>query len=441
VLDKGQDSQAALDAVLSSSSLSPVDKGLCTELTYGVLRWLLRLRLFVRRFLPRPENLPGEMRLSLLLALYSMAFLRIPPHASVHWTVSHVGGRFGQRLGKVANGALRSMQRALEDFSDPSLYADGRAEEALLSCRYAMPEWIVRLWRQSCGAAEAEAMLAAARTAPPAGLRLNRAKPGWASLRETLLRDAGADGGGRESGRPVRTMDGGGTVAVGACALAFADGLPRRAQSLLAEGKASRQSAASYEALEFFAPAAWDGPIWDCCAGRGGKTLTLLERGLAVALASDTSAWRLQGLREEYGRLGLSDPPCPPLLTFSASGPEDLPDALPKRFATILIDAPCSGLGTLSRRPEIRWRRTPADLAGLAELQKRILRFAWPRLAPGGTLLYLTCTLNPAENEEQIARFLAQTPGASLCRTFASSPFSPLREFFYGAMLRRSRSA
>jgi 16S rRNA (cytosine967-C5)-methyltransferase len=437
-LDKGQDSQAALDAVLSS--LSPLDKGLCTELTYGVLRWFLRLRLFARRFLPRPENLPGEMRLTLLLALYSMAFLRIPPHASVYWTVSHVDGRFGQRLGKVANGALRSMQRALGDFSDPALYADGQGEEALLSCRYAMPEWIVRLWRQSCGAAEAEALLAAAQTTPPAGLRLNRAKPGWASLRETLLRDAGADGGARESRRSAGATEEGGTAAVGLCALAFADGLPRRAEALLAEGKASRQSAASYEALEFFAPAAWGGPVWDCCAGRGGKTLTLLEQGLAVALASDSSARRLQGLREEYARLGLSDPPCPPLLTFSASGTEDLPAALPERFAAILVDAPCSGLGTLSRRPEIRWRRTPVDLAGLADLQERILRFVWPRLAPGGRLLYLTCTLNPAENEGQIARFLSQTPDAALCREFASSPFSPLREFFYGAMLRRSRS-
>jgi 16S rRNA (cytosine967-C5)-methyltransferase len=442
VLGGGVDSQAAVDAALSSPLMVPTDKRLCTELTYGVLRWHVRLRLFARRFLRKPEKLPGEMRLALLLALYEMTFLRIPSHATVHWAVSHVGNRFGKGLGGVANGALRSMQRSIKDFSSPSLYADGQEEEALLSCRYAMPEWIVRLWRRSYGEAETLALLEAARLAPPSGLRLNRAKSGWEALRESLLRgEEKKDDSGRKLRSGKEAEKGSGSVnAVGACALAFSGGLPWRAKELLAEGKASRQGAASYEALEFFEPAVWEGPLWDCCAGRGGKTLALLEQGVAVTLASDVSARRLQGIREEYARLGLADPPCPPAFAFSASDPAALPDDLPERFAFILVDAPCSGLGTLSRRPEIRLRRTPEDLAALTDRQARILRAVWRRLEPGGRLLYLTCTLNPAENEERIAHFLADNQDADLCREFATPPASPLREFFYGAMLRRRAS-
>ncbi|MCL1939349.1 MAG: hypothetical protein FWG04_01660 [Desulfovibrionaceae bacterium] len=400
----GADSQAALDGVLSSAALMPTDKRLCTEITYGTLRWYLRLKEFSERFLSRPDKLPDEMRLALITALYEMAFLRVPHHGPVGWAVKHVANRFGKGLSGVANGALRSMQRGLKDFHSPDLP---------LATRYAMPEWLITLWMTSYGETATLALLEAAQSVPPSGLRLNRARPGWIDARDSLLRE-NADS----------------AQVVGASALAFHGPLPWQAKELIKEGRASRQSAASYEALEAFSPALWPQPLWDCCAGRGGKTLALLEQGIPVALASDPSAHRLEGLGKEYARLGLTAPPCPPVLAVAA-------ESVTETFGTILVDAPCSGLGTLARHPEIRLRRTPEDLDSLAATQRRILEAAWPCLRSGGCLIYLTCTLNPAENQDQITAFTATHPDAMHKGAFHTPFDSPLREFFYGAMLER----
>jgi len=423
-LRAGADSQAALDGVLSSAVLMPTDKRLCTEITYGTLRWYLRLKEFSEGFLSRPDKLPDEMRLTLVTALYEMAFLRVPHHGPVGWAVKHVANRFGKGLSGVANGALRSMQRDLKDFHSPDLP---------LATRYAMPEWLITLWMTSYGETATLALLEASQSVPPSGLRLNRAKPGWEELRGSLLRE-NADS----------------AQAVGSSALAFHGPLSWQARELIKEGRASRQSAASYEALEAFSPTLWPQPLWDCCAGRGGKTLALLEQGIPVALASDPSAHRLEGLGKEYARLGLTVPPCPPVLAVAADAADgkgaalvrsDLPDSLdailPSAFGTILVDAPCSGLGTLARHPEIRLRRTPKDLDTLAATQRRILEAVWPRLCSGGQLIYLTCTLNPAENQDQITAFAATHPDAIHKGEFHTPFDSPLGEFFYGAMLEK----
>lgn len=498
VMSGNADSQAALDEALRSPSLAPTDKRLCTELVYGVLRRYISLNAFAGIFLSRPDKLPGEMRLTLLLALYEMACLRIPHHASVGWAVNHVRNRFGQGLSKVANGALRAMQRKLGQFADPRLIARSAAsEEEGLSRFFAVPAWMVRLWLQNYGPRATRLLLDAAGRAAPAGLRLNRACPDWEQSKNTLIRlyesghatmaatkdavpeksvsplagtaprpeeislapaDSGtaaaplpaprndaaafAEGGGDAflpSGSKERESSGKRLFSVAPCALGFSGTLPWQTRTLLAEGKASRQSVASYEALEAFGPASWELPIWDCCAGRGGKTMTLLEQGIAVELASDPSEQRLNALPQEYARLGLTHPPCPETLALSV---EEVVARLAGRephrsFGTILIDAPCSGLGTLSRRPEIRFRRSPEDLNALAGLQKRILNQVWPYVKPGGSLVYLTCTLNPPENELQIADFLATHSNGELIEEFRTDFASPLNEFFYGARIKK----
>lgn len=215
---------------------------------------------------------------------------------------------------------------------------------------------------------------------------------------------------------------------MGACALSFAGSVPWLLREPLRDGRAVRQSAASYEALFAFDPSSWQGPVWDACAGRGGKTLALLEAGVEVALASDLAARRLGALPEELHKqrlAGIIRPPClrvgsatdiPGLFTkdaaFSLAGNSvEIPDSLsahtcPDRFRTVLVDAPCSGLGTLARHPEIRLRRTLDDCASLVEIQRNILNAVWGALLPGGLMVYLTCTRNKTENQEQTAAFL-----------------------------------
>ena len=443
VLHGNADSRAALDAALQSPLMPPVDKSLCTELVYGILRRYIALEAFIRGFLPRPDKLPEEMRLALHLALYEMACLRIPHHASVGWTVNHVRNRFGQGLSRVANGVLRAMQRKLPDFADlRRISRSAASEEERLSLLYSVPAWIVSLWLNSYGLEAALLLLDASGRPPPAGLRLNRACPDWERTKNELtpLPEAGDQGRIAKKGTTDASSREKGVLPVGPCALVFLSALPRQARVLLKEGKASRQSAASYEILEAFSPGSWQLPVWDCCAGRGGKTLALLEQGIAVELASDPSGRRLRALPEEYARLKLAAPPCPEILPLSVEevAARLTGQAQPQRYGTILIDAPCSGLGTLSRRPEIRFRRTREDLDTLAGLQKSILALAWTCLRSGGSLVYLTCTINPAENEQQVADFLAAHNDAALLEEVRTDFSSLLREFFYGARIRKS---
>jgi 16S rRNA (cytosine967-C5)-methyltransferase len=120
-----------------------------------------------------------------------------------------------------------------------------------------------------------------------------------------------------------------------------------------------------------------------------------------------------------------------------AGEPQAPAPVLPGQFGTILVDAPCSGLGTLARRPEIRLRRTPEDCEALAVLQKNILDAVWERLLPGGLLVYVTCTMNKAENQSQTAAFLERHSGAALEAEFETPAGSPLGEFFYSAKIRK----
>ncbi len=516
VLHAGADAQAALNDALVSTSLMPTDKRLLTELVYGSLRYYLRLERFLFSFLPKPEKLPEEMRLALVLALYEILFLRIPAHAAVNRAVQHVRDRFGQGLAKVANGALRAAQRNRKVFYAPEATVPQTALE--LGERYAVPEETAALWLEQYGLEETRLLLQASLEKVPTGIRINKARPEWQALREELMQAAEeirpikkpvsadqmsaspvsptvsppAAETGETAGVAVLPTSAGDTFfslpAPADCVLAFFSRPPWQIRALEHNGRISRQSAASYQALFALDPAYWPQPLWDACAGRGGKTLALLESGIPVALATDISPRRLKALAAEYDRLfpeGL--PAAPALRSASAvdigfvlgggegissesdlySGedeasadaeagtarpaenvpaidcrPEEeltapLPDGLQKRFGTVLIDAPCSGFGTLARRPEIRLRRTPESIATLIAVQKRLLDAAWTTLLPGGLLIYMTCTRNRAENEDQIQTFLQGHADADCLQEFSTPADSPLREFFYAAKLKK----
>ncbi|MDR2160830.1 MAG: Fmu (Sun) domain-containing protein [Desulfovibrio sp.] len=437
VLRGDENSQSALSRGLDSGEMSPTDRRLCTELAYGVLRAYGSLRDEVFALLDNPDKLPPEMRLTLILSCYELGRLRVPPHATVHWAVTHIRNRFGRDLAGVANAVLRSLARRRGAGEDPpppsgSPLPPGAGDEEALARRHALPSWIVRLWREQYGQEALLRYLAASSGRPPSGLRLNRRFPDWV---DTLR---GLQAQGPPEARPLR---------VGEAALAFPGSLPVQAGRLLAEGRASRQSAASYQALLSLEPSSWPGPLWDACAGRGGKTMALLEVGLPVALATDPAGRRLRALAPEYRRL-VPAPPLPRLLPLAAqeapggaAAPGGSSASLPSRFGAVLLDVPCSGLGTLARHPEIRLRLTAERISRLAALQRALLEAAWDRLLPGGRVIYLTCTLNKAENEDQIAAFLSRHASATLIREFQTPSDSPLLEFFYAACLGRSDAA
>lgn len=373
----------------------PREAGLCSEIVYGTLRWHLRLEWVLSRFLRSPQTLPLIVRIILLSASYELLFLsRTPAHATVNWAVSAVGRTGGKRLGAVANAVLRKMADLELAAQAPEFYEghfSGDLERLSVMC--SVPLWIVCLWHEQYGYDETVRIVWNAGRTPRPVLRLNTRCAGWEDLRDRA-HELGA--------RPIAYSG-----------ISFEHGaVPDCVREWVSGGKASWQGAGSQELLHELGAADWDGPIWDACAGRGGKTCALLELGRDVRLASDPHS-RMAGLADECGRLGL------PAVVWRQERAQDIvPDFTPQ---TIVLDVPCSGLGTLSRRPDIRLFRTPEQVRSLVMTQAELIDMAWSRLPQGGCLAYLTCTMHPEENEKQMERLAALHPEARILRQHTTS--------------------
>ncbi|MDR2695794.1 MAG: 16S rRNA methyltransferase [Deltaproteobacteria bacterium] len=407
--------QAVLHTSLSRAACDPADAALCAELCYGVLRMEIRLHWLLARFLKAPEKLPPRMRRILLVALYALLFLDgMPEHAVVDWAVARVKRGHGQALARVANGCLRALCREGAAPRDYAYYRGGGLdEEARLALYHSLPLWIVRLWREGYGTDTAALLMAKSSSRPAAGFRVNRRRAGW----EEVAQQIGEAGAQRLSEACI------------AAAPELRARLEERCQitSLLAAGRLSRQGAASQLALQALQPETWPDPLWDACAGQGTKSSALLELGKDVCMVSDTHLPRLWRIAGECRRLGL---PLPLVVRASALRP-------PLRFkpGSIVLDAPCSGLGVLAARPDIRSKRKAQHVQGLLQIQSAMLEAAYAELSCGGHIAYLTCTQNPAENEEQVRAFLGRHPGAVLAREWNSPAENRLLEGMYAALL------
>lgn len=486
-------SAAASSGASSGGVLSGQDKALCTELVYGCLRTEIRLRFILSSVLSKPQGLPPAMLTVLTLAVYGLLFQdKVPAHAAIHEAVDQVRRLFGQGLARVANGALRSLQRMGQEPLEPAFYQSkpkarkgsghGAGKDAFFSqcIYYSIPLWIGTLWRDAYGEEPALALMRRAFARPYSALRINAGHPSADALYAALA--AGEEPATIHShSLPVATQpfpsdvpphgalqpqsaleqsqispqhtvntdvtlshfgassthgpvaDKSVLVRIGRWGLAFAPGQMPRAvlghdlRHWQALGALSWQSAGSQTALLELGLDSWREPVWDACAGYGGKSMALMEWGGPVGLCTDRSAARLRGLPGQCAVLNL---PLPPICLADAARP-------PVRAwpGHILVDAPCSGLGVLARRPDIR-RREPQHLAELEELQRAILTTLAGYLQPGRELAYITCTLNPAENEQAVAWLLKSHKNLRLVRQWQTSHDDAWLEGMYGAVLR-----
>ncbi len=377
VLVDGESLSLALPAAVSALQ-DPRDRALADELAYGVLRWLPRLEAVLAQVLERPLR-PKEalVRLALLLGTYQILYTRVPPYAAVAETLAllEAAGR-GWAKG-LANAVLRRVDRERS-----ALLAGADATDA---GRWAHPAWLVdairRAWPRDW-----EAVLAANNAHPPLTLRVNARR----STREAYLARL-AEAGLRA--RPAAHASHG-------VVLEEAVGVERLPG--FAEGLCSAQDAAAQLAAPLLAPAPGE-RVLDACAAPGGKTAHLLELQpqLAELVALEKDPRRAELLEGTLRRLGLQAT----TRVADAAEPGGWWDGRP--FDRILLDAPCSATGVIRRHPDIKARRLPDQLAALAAGQARLLEALWPLLAPGGVLLYATCSVFPEENEEPLARFLA----------------------------------
>jgi 16S rRNA (cytosine967-C5)-methyltransferase len=415
----------SLDRVLADAptTLGERDRALAAELSFGVCRWYRRLDTLVSELLQKPfRRKDRDLHVLLLIGAYQLLHSRIPTHAALSSTVEAT-----RRLGKgwasgLVNGVLRRLQRERE-----ALEARVDASEAV---RYAQPDWLYEAIRAAWPAECAE-VCDALQQRPPMTLRVDLRQIARAVYADRL---AAAGLGARPHAQVSTALVLEAPVPV--------ERLPGFAQGLVSVQDAGAQLAGAYLALE-----AGHG-VLDACAAPGGKTLDVLQRadGLRVT-ALDIDAARLGRISENLRRAGLTAELC----VADAAEPGGTPWG-GRRYDRILVDAPCSATGVMRRHPDIRLLRRPGDIPELVRRQAAILDALWPLLTEGGRLLYVTCSLLPEENAQQIEAFVARHPAAEPVELPASPgrrvgkgvqllPGVDDTDGFYYAALRKPRSS
>jgi 16S rRNA (cytosine967-C5)-methyltransferase len=365
-----------------SARLSRADAALATELTLGVLRWQRLLDFLLGRQLDRPtERLDPEVLIALRLGLYQLRFLeRIPAHAAVSESVELVKRARKYSAAALVNAVLRRTS-AEAKISGKQLGGLLPAEIPLAersAILHSHPTWLVERWMARFGKARTLALLEANNR--PARLSCAVLEPDRVAAVETSLQKDGFQTAPGLWLRSALTLSGGNLTTSEAFRL----------------GQITLQDEASQMVAHLVAAQPGQDAL-DLCAAPGGKTL-LLARAVAkdgTVIAADLHEHRLRSVREQLARTQTKNVA---LVGLDATQP--LP--FQKPFPRILVDAPCSGTGTLARNPEIRWRLEPRDLTAAHSHQTTMLRQALSLLAPGGRLVYATCSLEPEENEQVI---------------------------------------
>ena len=394
----------ALHDALAQSNLASADRALATELVYGTLRWRGRLDHLLHRVVDREwDDLEPLVVTTLRIGAYQICFCdRIPDSAAVDEAVRCTRAVGAERASGLVNAVLRRLAREAGEIAFPELENDpvGHLEHAL-----SLPHWIAERWLADYGAEPAAALARACNEPPPLTIRANRQRAGRDPLLEKL--------------RP-------GHPAAHACRLAPAGivlgrkGNPAQDPLFLA-GEYTVQDEASQLVSELLAVRP-DDFVLDVCAAPGTKTTAIAET-LSKAggvLALDRNPQRLNLVARSARRLGLSGISTLRRDATAALGDLPVPTGWPAAqsgaplFDRILVDAPCSGLGTLRRNPDARWRVRPSDPRQLAALQSAILARAADVLRPGGGLVYSTCTVLREENEDIVNSFLSGHPGFRL---------------------------
>ena len=416
----GAYADVALERALRDKPLQGQDRGLATELAYGAIRRRRWLDAWLDRLGKVPAlKQPPKLRWLLHLGLYQLFWMeRIPASAAVNTSVELAKSVGLARLAPVVNGLLRGALRAREAGDGLPMPADPAASQAL---QHSLPDWLTALLIQWRGQSGAATVASACNQVPALDLRVNRLKASPEQVAEAL---AAVD----IATQPISGCPDGLEVL-------HHNGDLRRWPGY-DEGHWSVQDRAAQRVAPLLLPAPGE-RILDACAAPGGKAMHLAELigDQGELWAVDRSAGRLQRVAANAARLGISS------VQALAADAVELASTRPQwqgYFQAILIDAPCSGLGTLARHPDARWRITPEAIEALLPLQAQLLRSLLPLLAPGGRMVYATCTVHPAENAEQIAALLKTASELTLACEQQSWPGDPGGgDGFYSAVLQK----
>jgi 16S rRNA (cytosine967-C5)-methyltransferase len=406
----------ALAGELERAGLSAPDRALATEIAYGVVRHRTRVDRALAACAPRGiAKLSPAVRIALEAAAYQLLLLdRVPDYAAVDEAVHAVRRVAGPRVAGFANGLLRRLARE----GEPALPDAGADLRAHLEIACSLPRALLDELERAAPEGELEAA-ARALTAPA---------PLWARVDPRRAIDLAAVLAAERPGATAEPSD--------LCREAFrvaGVGSPEASPSFQ-DGLWTVQDLGAQLVAHLVDPRPGM-RILDACAGVGGKAthLAQLAGDQARIDAADRSGRKLDLLTDTARRLRLTS------VTPIESDLRRPGDELAATYDAILLDAPCTGLGVIRRHPELKWRLRAGAIAEMAALQAELLAALWPRLRPGGALIYSVCTFTRAEGPEQIARFAAETPDAVLepDATVVTWPHRHDADAFFAARIRR----
>ena len=353
------------------------------ELALGVCRRHLYLEYFVKSLTKKLPSL--EARVILEMGLFQMFFMDVPDYAAINDSVELAKSvNLGESTARLVNAVLRTARRQGEPALPPQ-------RVRRVSVENSVPEWLVRRWFDVYGGDRAEALAKATLERPTEWIRVNLQKTSAPVLAEKI----GITGASILYDRFIEIPRDVGVKLLLA--------LPE-----FVKGEFSFQNPSAFEVVKLLdlKPGL---KVWDACAAPGGKTALMAEMDSSLEiLASDSSASRLEKMQDLMNRLGLTNIKTEVIDLAAASAESRLSSEA--KFDRILLDVPCSNMGVIARRPESVYRMTPESINEVAELQFKILENASAALAPGGRLVYATCSPDPTETTRVIARFVKAHP-------------------------------
>jgi 16S rRNA (cytosine967-C5)-methyltransferase len=401
IYQKGAYTDVAIDRVLGQTNISSADRGLVCELVYGIVRRVRSLDALINQLAKKKaDDQPPLLRIILHIGLYQLRYLtQIPDSAAVNTTVELAKENGFKNLSGVVNGILRQYGRLAARKQEPlELSADPVQRLGVL---YSFPDWMVKIWLEQLGLEQTQNLCEWLNQPPNIDLRVNILRTTIDEVEAALI----------DSGISVSRVP----YLPQALRLTGSVGAIKKLPGFI-EGWWTVQDSSAQLVTHLLDPQPGE-IIIDACAAPGGKTTHIAEliKDQGTIWASDRDEKRLDKLKENAQRLQLQSIKICPGDSTSFSQFTNMADR-------VLIDAPCSGLGTVHKRPDIRWRQTPEKIKELVELQKKILYWAATWVKSGGKLVYSTCTLNRLENQEVMQSFLDSHPDWQIQIPLLDSP-------------------